>query len=278
MTTALIVIDPTAPTVPLVLDSPHSGTAYPADFGYACDGELLRRAEDTHVQDLFGNAPAVGATLLHALFPRSYIDVNRAEDDIDPDLLAEPWPGELRPSDKSALGMGLIRKLCVPGMAMYDRPLSVAEIKGRIQRCYRPYHAELARLLDKRHERFGRVYHIDCHSMPDRANAMNRDAGARRPDFCISDRDGSSADSAFTELVADTLASYGWDVRINDPYRGAELIMRHGRPADQRHSIQIEVNRARYMDEDTRQPHDGYQRVKGDLTRMLRTVAAWIKG
>ena len=132
---------PTAPAVPLVCDSPHSGTQYPADYGHAVPRELLRRGEDTHVEALWEAVPAVGGTLLAAHFPRTYIDANRNLDDLDAALLAEAWPEPLAPSEKSRLGYGLVWRNIRAGVPIYDRPLTVAEVRNRIDRYYRPYHA-----------------------------------------------------------------------------------------------------------------------------------------
>src|SRR4051794_2560339 len=123
--------DPVAPEVPLVFDSPHSGTEYPADFNHACPLAALRGAEDLYVEDLFGAAPEHGATLLAALFPRSYIDVTRDLADLDPALLDTPWPAPLSPGEKTKLGIGLIRRFAKPGLPVYDRKLTVAEAEAR---------------------------------------------------------------------------------------------------------------------------------------------------
>lgn len=269
---------PTATEIPLVLDSPHSGTDYPADFRFSCDFPTLRTAEDTFVEDLFGVAPALGATLVHARFPRSYIDVNRALDDIDPAMIDGTWPAPLKPGQKSALGLGLIRRLCVPGMPMYDRRLTVAEVQQRIDSYYRPYHAALSDVLDALHRRFGGVWHIDCHSMKSVGNEMAADRGSVRPDFCVSDFRGATAEPAFTRFAAERLTAMGYDARINDPYLGVQIVRTYGRPAERRHSIQIEVNRALYMDEATLRPTAGYATLKRDLTRLLESVRDWIAG
>ena len=262
--------------IALVVDSPHSGTFYPEDFGFVCDGEMLRMAEDTHVQDLFAMAPMLGGTLVHARFPRSYIDVNRAETDIDPALLDGRWPGPLMPTEKSRFGMGLIRRLCAPGMPMYDRRLSVAEVQHRIDHYYRPYHAALEAALDSVVRRFGHVWHIDCHSMKSRGNELGPDPGSERPDMCVSDYRGATADTSFTRFVASKLDELGYRTRINDPYLGAEIVRRYGTPGSGRHSIQIEIKRSLYMDEVTRKPNDGYIRLKNDLTLLLMAVKEWI--
>lgn len=265
---------PSAPEIPLVLDSPHSGTDYPADFGYACDFASLRIAEDTDVEKLFGHAPAVGGWLLAARFPRAYIDCNRDPTDIDPEMLDGVWPGRLAPGEKTRLGLSLIRKKATAGAPIYARKLTAAEVWGRIERCYLPYHGELQRLIDRVYARFGIVWHIDCHSMASRGNSeTTADGPVARPDFVVSDRDGTTCEPGFTRAVADFLRGRGYDARINDPYKGAELVRRHGRPAEGRHSLQIEINRALYMDEATRAPNANYPKLKADLDALLESVA-----
>jgi N-formylglutamate amidohydrolase len=267
--------DPEAPEVPLVFDSPHSGTIYPEDFRFACPLDVLRTAEDTYVEELYGAAPAHGATLLAALFPRSYLDVNREIADMDPDLLDEPWPGALNPGEKTRLGMGLVRRLAKPGLPVYDRKLSVAEVQARIARCYEPYHTALQAACDRLHRKFGVVWHVDCHSMPSEGNAMSTDPGVRRADFVLGDRDGTTCDPALTDFVGRVLRGRGYSVKVNDPYKGVELVRRHGRPAEGRHSLQIEVNRALYMDEKTLEKAPGFDRLKADIAHLIEALAGF---
>src|SRR5260370_23454253 len=137
--------DPHAAELPLVFDSPHSGTSYPEDFRYSCPLDTLRRAEDTHVDELYAAAPALGATLIGAVFPRSYVDVNRALDDLDAALIDGVWPTPLAPSHNTRSGLGLVRRVSRPGTPIYDRKLGVAEILGRLERYHTPYH----RVLDE---------------------------------------------------------------------------------------------------------------------------------
>ncbi len=270
--------DPTVTPVPLVFDSPHSGTLYPQDFGYAAPLSVLRMAEDAHVDALFAVAPEHGATLLAALFARSYIDLNRPLQDIDPELLAEPWPDPVRPSEKTRLGIGLIWRLAQPGVAVYARKLSVAELRARIETYYLAYHDELARTLDALHERFGVVWHIDCHSMASRGSDItpDRDA-AERADFVLGDRDGATCGPIFTDFVRSRLAGMGYSVAINDPYKGAEIVRRYADPPARRHSLQIEINRRLYMDETTRKPHAGYAKLAADLQHLVRDLADWAR-
>lgn len=266
----LVRLEPSGGRVPVVFDSPHSGTRYPADFQFICPLPLLRQAEDTYVDELFAVAPDHGATLICALFPRAYVDVNRAADDIDPDILDGPWPGPLNPSDKSAMGMGLVRNLRRPGLPMYDGRLPVADVMDRIERYWRPYHEQLAQTLDALHARFGMVWHVNCHSMPSlAASPDDRDGGA---DFVLGDRDGTTCDPGFTRFVADQLRAMGYGVRLNDPYKGVELVRRYSRPGHGRHSLQLEIDRRLYMNEETLEKHAGFDRLRRDLGRLMAAV------
>lgn len=266
--------DPKDAIVPLVFDSPHSGVTYPADFRYAASFDVLRTAEDTWVDELYAAAPELGATMLAAEFPRSYIDVNRDLGDLDPQLLDERWPGKLNPGEKTKLGIGLIRRLARPGIPVYDRKLSVAEIEARIATYYRPYHDELAEILNARHTQFGAVFHIDCHSMASKGSDMTPDGAVQRADFVIGDRDGTSCKSGFTDTVVTALRGHGYDVRVNDPYKGVEILRRHGRPREGRHSLQIEINRKLYMDEATRAKSGGFARLQAHITSLIQRLAA----
>jgi N-formylglutamate deformylase len=274
---AFIRHDPPGPAVPLVLDSPHSGTHYPADFVHLPPRALVRKAEDTHVEALFAAAPNVGATLIEALFPRSYIDPNRHVSDLDPAVVDEPWPGPLAPSRKTELGIGLVWRLAQGGKPMYARALSVAEIERRIALCYEPYHAAVAAALDERHARFGAVWHLNCHSMPAVGDVMSDDPGRARADVVLGDRDATTCEPDFTTFVARTLSGMGYEVAINDPYKGVELVRKHGRPHERRHSLQIEVNRRLYMDESTLEKSAGFGALQADLARLVEALADYVQ-
>jgi len=263
--------------LPLVLDSPHSGETYPDDFDHAPPRPIVRRAEDTHVGRLYAAAPACGATLIEARFPRAYIDPNRSLDDIDPALIADTWPRPLTPSRKTELGIGLVWRLAEGGVPMYARPLTAAEVQRRIDRCYAPYHAALAAELDACHHAFGAVWHLNCHSMPAVGDAMSDDPGRARAEFVLGDRDGTTCGTDFTAFVGRTLRGFGYDVAVNDPYKGVEIVRRHGRPAENRHSLQIEVNRRLYMDEVTLERNAGYARLEADLERLCAALAAYVR-
>lgn len=268
---------PLAEAIPLVCDSPHSGVCYPDDFRAAVPPERLRTGEDTHVDALWRAAPDVGATLLAANFPRVYIDPNRTLDDLDEDLLATPWPEPLQPGPKTRLGFGLIWRNLDRETPIYDRKLTVDEVRARIDQYYRPYHAALSDAIEGAYRQFGAVWHLNLHSMP--GNAYERlGIAAAHPlaDFVLGDRDGTTCDADFVQLVATTLRSLGYTVAINDPYKGVELIARIGNPAQRRNSMQIEIRRAIYMDENTREVHAGFAGVQRDITRILHTLAAYV--
>lgn len=270
--------DPAAAPVPLVFDSPHSGMVYPADFNFTAPDDLVRTAEDTHVDALFAAAPAHGATLLIAHFPRSYIDTNRHAHDLDPELIDGAWPGKIAPGEKTKLGIGLVRRLAQPGIPMYDRKLSVGAIRHRIETYYLPYHDELGRIIDGAHRRFGAVWHINCHSMASRGSDITPDGGVERAEFVLGDRDGTTCDPAFTAAVDSFLRGKGYDVRINDPYKGAEIVRRYADPQRRRHSLQIEINRRLYMDERTRERSPGFAKLQADLADLIRFLAEYARG
>lgn len=269
---------PAGEAIPLVCDSPHSGTHYPADFGAAVAPERLRAGEDTHVHTLWSAAPRVGATLLAASFPRVYIDPNRTLEDLDPDLLASPWPAPLNPGPKTRLGYGLVWRNLDKQTPIYDRKLSVEEVQARIDRYYKPYHVALSQAIDAAYERFGRVWHLNLHSMPNNAyERLGIDSPHPLADFVLGDRDGTTCEPAFVALVESELKALGYTVRCNDPYKGVQLIAQIGNPAQRRHSLQIEIRRPVYMDEKTREPNGNFQQVQRDLSTVLEKIAAYIR-
>jgi len=258
--------------LPLVFDSPHSGTIYPEDFDYACDYAVLESAEDKYVDDLFADVPDHGAALLCALFPRTYIDVNRCEKDIDHDLLEDIWPEESNPSPRSFAGIGLIRRLIRPGTPVYNRTLKAEEVRARIEKYYRPYHQTLENLIHDAQGYYGQVWHINCHSMPSQSafqNALGRANPFRTPDFVLGDRGGTTCDPDFIHAIRDYLKNLGYRVAINDPYKGVELVRRYSAPAQGRHSLQIEINKALYMNEDTCRKLAKYDVFKRDINRLI---------
>jgi len=263
-----------APNAPLVLDSPHSGFDFPADFDSIVSEFDLRDGEDCFVDELYLPATELGIPLLAANFPRTFLDPNRHRGDIDLELIEDgQWPHEFQPSGKAAIGKALIWRTLDDGRPIYARRLRVDEVLGRIDRCHAPYHRALAGLLDAAHARHGAVYHLNCHSMNSVAGAMGEGgAGSARADFVLGDRDGTSCDPRFTEFVRATLASFGFEVRINDPYKGVELVRAYSNPARGRHSLQVEINKHLYMDEAQRTPHAGFAPLQAQLTQLIEAI------
>jgi N-formylglutamate deformylase len=256
-------------TRPLLLDSPHSGTHYPADFAVAIAQAQLREAEDTHVDALFAPWIEQGATLIAAQFPRSYIDPNRAVSDIDPALLQAPWQGRTAPSAKSALGKGLIWRCLDDGTPLYTDKLTQAQCQQRIDAYWQPYWQALRQQAQRLHTQHGMLYHINCHSMPSRAAAFSTataQANKEHPDFVVGDRDGTTCDHHFARHVMEYLRAQGYQVSYNDPYKGVEIVRVLGQPQRAQHSLQLEVNRKLYMHEDTRQLHDGFEKMRAVLS------------
>ena len=273
---AFDLIRPSAARAPLVFDSPHSGRDYPDDFRAAVTVDMLRQAEDSYVDELYAAAPAHGATLVAARFPRTYIDPNRSLLDIDATLLEAPWPGPAVPGRKTQLGVGLIWRVLDSGDPIYSRKLTVDEVKRRIVQYHQPYQRAVKEALDEAHAHFGAVWHVNCHSMPAMSGRISEEGpGKPRADFVVGDRDGTTCSPEFTALVAEALRGMGYDVRINDPYKGVELVRAFSDPAAQRHSLQLEVNRRLYMNERTREKSEGFAKLRADIERLIAAIAAY---
>ena len=276
MTEQIVVVHPREDALPLIFDSPHSGTQYPEDFGHLLERMILRRSEDTFIEELYDHVPEQRATLLYALFPRCYIDPNRGLQDIDPEMIDGGWPGEFRRSFKLDNGVGLIWRQVKTYGRIYDRLLGQEEVQSRIDRCWKPYHETLSGLFDEFHGRHGFVYHVNCHSMPEWGDATTEDGEVRRADFVLGDRDGATCEPGFSALIAEILRNEGYSVVMNYPYKGVELVQRYSDPARRRHSIQIEINRALYMDEDRITRNGNFVRLKESLKILTEAVARYV--
>jgi N-formylglutamate deformylase len=265
---------PGSAAAPLLYDTPHSGRHRPSDWDTKASLLELRRGEDAYVDQLLVRATLHGATILEATYPRCYIDLNRVQTDIDADLLAEPWPGPIAPTEKSARGLGLIRRFVVPGVEVNARRLSVRDVESRIATIYRPYHTALATLVDDLRHTHGTVWHVNWHSMKSIGNAMTPDgAGALRPDMVVSDRHGTSASPNVTAFMVDTLRSLGHTVTVNTPYAGGSIVQRTGKPDEGVHSVQIEINRALYLDESAVARTAGFAALEATLDEFTRRLA-----
>lgn len=262
--------------LPLVFDSPHSGINFPDSFEINASIEQLKSGWDAYIENLWLNAVKVGGHLLHANFSRMYIDPNRASTDIDPQLLDAAWP-ECKPTKYSERGMGLIRRFALPDVPMYSKPLTRIQIEQRIKNYYLPYHRALQTTLDELYNDFGSVWHIDCHSMKSKGNAMNIDSGANRPDIILGDNDGQCAGGEFVQVVEDAFSKLGYKVVRNNPYKGGYLVTHYGKPKENRHSMQVEINRALYMNEKGFTPNGNYHFFQKDITLVATEIAKYIR-
>ncbi len=264
--------------IALVFDSPHSSDVFPEDFGHAVSEYDLSEAEDKFIGELYRGAPKIGAVLLEAGFSRTYIDPNRAGEDIDPDLVEGEWTGPFRPSGKAKIGKAVIWRLLEDGRPIYARRLPVAEVRHRVENYLVPYQLELKRLLDAAHARHGVVYHVNCHSMGAVSGVTGEDAtGSVRADIVLGDRDGTTCSAEFTAFVHGLFSDAGYAVKVNDPYKGVELVRAFSDPATGRHSLQIEINKRLYMDEEKRAKHGGFEALRRKLDALLVELAAYAR-
>ncbi|MBX3665848.1 MAG: N-formylglutamate amidohydrolase [Burkholderiales bacterium] len=266
--------EPAAPPAPLVVDVSRSGREYPKEYRSPLPFTTVHDNVSMYVEDLWAGAPAAGGTLLYCCFPNTWVDVNRNEADMDPAVVDGEWPRPLKPTARTLEGLGLIKTKSRYGEPFQERRLTVAEIEERLARYYRPYHAELKRLVDATHARFGVLRQISCHCMSAVGAPTHPDAGKPRADFCISDLHGRTSSPQTMALIADTLKGWGYSVSVNEPYVGNELIGRHGDPGRGIDSVQIEINKKLFMDTRTFRRTAGFDRLKADLDRLLRVVAA----
>ncbi|NGM19215.1 N-formylglutamate amidohydrolase [Roseomonas stagni] len=263
---------PDRQTVPLVFASPHSGTNYsPAFLANArLDPTALRRSEDSFVDELFAAAPAYGAPLLTATFPRVYCDANREPWELDPTMFDGPLPAWVNSaSPRVGAGLGTIARVVASGEPVYRHKLPFAEAEDRVRRCWQPYHAALGELIADTRAQFGLCLLIDCHSMP--AHPAH---GSNPADFVLGDAHGTACAPRATRLVEETLSGMGYRVRRNDPYAGGYVTRHYGRPREAVHALQIEIARSLYMDEARVERAPGMGPLIRDLKRLISVLAA----
>lgn len=269
--------DPAGAPAPLVFDSPHTGLLFPDDFRPTISMGTCERVADWFVEELFGACTKHGAILIEALFRRAYIDPNRDTADLDLSMVEGDWPDRVDVTEKTKRGASLIWKVIDGETAIYGDKLSAELVRTRIDTYWRPYHAALEQALDETYAAFGRVYHVDCHSMPEWGDARWGDDGQRRADFIVGTRDGTTAGADFTELVVESLRASGYSVGVNDKFKGVELIKRYSDPSKGRESLQIEVNRGIYMDEAAITRSERFAGTKAAITRMIEELEAFAR-
>jgi len=263
--------------LPLVVASPHSGDRYPASMlqGARLGPRELRRSEDFLVHEIAGDAPALGAPLLHARFPRAWVDVNREPYELDPELFDGPLPGYANArSPRVAAGLGTIARVVASGQEIYGRRLPVGEALARIERCYLPYHRALAGLIEETRARFGYCVLLDCHSMPSLRELADQQPGSNA-EMVLGDGHGTTAAGPLLEIAAESLGGAGFRVSFNAPYAGGFVTRHYGRPGHGVHAVQLEIARRLYMDEAALQAHGGLRPVRAAVAGLIAALGRW---
>ncbi|MGH6776668.1 MAG: N-formylglutamate amidohydrolase [Bradyrhizobium sp.] len=268
------IVEPAEWRAPIIFNSPHSGAAYPDAFLSASRIDLptLRRSEDSFMDELVAGLSACGFATVRVNFPRCYVDVNREPYELDPRMFSGRLPSFANTrSMRVAGGLGTIPRVVGDGQEIYRARLSVDDALSRIETLYKPYHRALRRLVAKVHHAFGAAVVVDCHSMP--SVGVSRDE-PRRPDMVIGDRYGTSCGSLLADTVEDTMSRLGYSVGRNKPYAGGFITEHYGNPASGLHVIQLELNRAVYMDERRREKGPRFAQVASDFSVLAEMLAA----
>jgi N-formylglutamate amidohydrolase len=236
------------------------------------DEATIRRSEDAWVDTLIERAPAHGARLITARLARVWLDVNRDAWELDPAMFEDELPPYARArTARVAAGLGAIARVVCEGQEIYDRKLSFAEARARIEAVHGPYHAALTSLIAEAKASHGLAVLVDWHSMP---SAAARAAAGRTCDMVLGDRYGASCSPTLSRRLEHALSAMGYKVARNVPYAGGYTTEYHGRPARGVHAVQIEVNRGLYMDEASLARSPGFARLKNDLEALMADLAA----
>ena len=271
LTAPFEIFEPDILATPLVFNSPHSGRVYPTRFlaSSRLDALTLRRSEDAFVDELFARCVDIGAPLMRANFPRAYLDLNREPFELDPLMFEGRLPAFANTrSLRVAGGLGTIPRVVGEAQEIYKAPIAVGEAMARIATLYKPYHQALRNLIERAASAFGMAALVDCHSMP----SSMAEGGAT--DFVVGDRYGASAAPWIVETVEIALRRAGYSVRRNKPYAGGFITEHYGAPAASRHVVQIEVNRALYMDERAMVKSPRWSQLSADLFAMASLLAS----
>ena len=273
-TEAYVLTRPQERTSPLIFAAPHSGRDYPQDFldRAVLDRHTIRSSEDAFVDRLFDGAPGLGAPLLVARAPRAYIDLNRAADELDPSVIEGIARAPHNPRISS--GLGVIPRVVAGGRAIYRGKLPLAEAEGRIRRFWHPYHQALAALVEETRATFGQAVLIDCHSMPHEAIEAHTRPGQPRPEVVLGDRYGATAGREVMDRVEAAFAGAGLRVGRNAPFAGAYVAQAYGRPSRGVHVVQVEIDRALYMDEVRVEPLAGFEGFRAVMAGVVAELVA----
>lgn len=264
---------PVRRTTGVVFASPHSGRDYPRSFlrRTTLNERSIRSSEDAFVDQLFDSAPLYGAPLIVAGAPRAFVDLNRSAEELDPALIdGVPKAGH---NPRVASGLGVIPRVVANGQAIYPGKIPLAEAQRRIDCYWHPYHEALKGQLDQAHLMFGQSILIDCHSMPHEAMDSIARSGLRRPEVVLGDRFGAAADEGIVDRVEAVFADAGLVVARNTPFAGAYMTQHYGRPGRGRHAVQIEIDRALYMNEQMIRPNGNFTSFKHLLEVVIAEIS-----
>lgn len=254
----------------VIFASPHSGCDYPDWFleGTRLPVQTLRSSEDAFIDRLIAPAIDFGAVTLSSRVPRCIVDLNRGPDEIDP-LVVRGVPRHPL-NQRTLAGLGVIPRVVSQGRVIHERQMDRAEAERRIQTCWRPYHAALVTLIAQARARFGQAILIDMHSMPH--DALSHLQGTR-PDMVLGNRHGLSAAARISDTVCAAVEAEGWTIRRNSPFSGAYICAAYGRPAQNVHVVQVEIDRSLYMDEATITPRPDFDDFAARIARVIGRLA-----
>ena len=269
--------EPQTAPAPVLIDVSRSGREYPHDFRSPLPFTVLHDNVSMYVEDLYAVGPSLGASLLYACFPNTYIDTNRSAADIDESLIEGKWPGTIKQSDFTSRGLGLLKRLSRYGEPLQERKLTIEEVQQRLAIYHEPYHAELARMLGQMKQQHGVAFQLSCHCMSAVGAPTHADPGKPRADFNLGNMNGATCSPEFMSFLARTLEGLGHSVSLNFPYYGGELIARHADPSAGIESVFIEVNKKLFIDTKTFKKTANFDRLKSSIDKMVTAVVAYAR-
>lgn len=257
----------------VVFASPHSGAVYPADMmrQTLLNGRLIRSSEDAFVDRLFECCEEFEARFIKAVMPRAYVDLNRSPDELDPALIEGVRRQGHNP--RVASGLGVIPRVVANGRAIYRGKIKMTEAQDRLDRYWHPYHRQLQKLLDDAMAFHGQAVLLDCHSMPHEAVEGIARSGAKRPDIVLGDRFGAAASGAVVDRVEAAFTAQGFRVARNAPFAGAYIAQTYGKPLRGQHAVQVELDRALYMDERRIEPNANYDAIRAAIRAAVADIS-----
>jgi N-formylglutamate amidohydrolase len=268
---------PQTTPAPVLIDVSRSGREYPHDFRSPLPFTVLHDNVSMYVEDLYAAGPSLGASLLYACFPNTYIDTNRSAADIDESLIEGKWPGTIKQSDFTSRGLGLLKRLSRYGEPLQERKLTIDEVQQRLATYHEPYHAELARMLSQMKQQHGVAFQLSCHCMSAVGASTHADPGKPRADFNLGNMNGATCSPEFMSFLSKTLEGLGHSVSLNFPYYGGELIARHADPSAGIESIFIEVNKKLFIDTKTFKKTANFDRLKSSIDTMVGAVVTYAR-